>query len=263
MKVSIITVCKNAELTISDTIKSVISQNYNDIEYIIIDGKSTDNTLKIINKYQNQISCLISEEDSGIYEAMNKGINLTTGELVFFLNSNDIFISENVVNETVKRAEKKESDIYYGDILFLYKNKVEGYIKKHNNISRFFMFNDCITHSAIFYKRSAFDKCGLFNDKLRITADYEWLLRAMYKHKLRFKYINLIISIFYEGGISTSNETRNLLKKERNAVINSYFNKIEVFLYSNFITRFLFLSLRFVKKYIKKHLKLIRKRKNK
>src|SRR3989338_780018 len=117
MKVTIITVCKNAQDTIEETIKSVASQDYKDIEYLIIDGKSTDETLKIINKYKNKIDNIISEPDKGIYYAMNKGIKRSTGDLVYFLNSGDLFFDKNTVLNVVKLFDKNKIPAYHANLV--------------------------------------------------------------------------------------------------------------------------------------------------
>ena len=119
MKVSIITVCYNSELTIEDTIKSVLSQTYDDIEYIIVDGNSTDSTLNIINKYKDQISTIVSEPDKGIYDAMNKGVELANGELIGIINSDDFYSDKNVIKNVVDTLKKDDSDALYADLVYV------------------------------------------------------------------------------------------------------------------------------------------------
>src|SRR5690554_4083025 len=118
MKFSIITVCKNSEATIENTILSVISQSYCDFEYIIVDGVSTDKTLDIVNKYRGSIAKIISEPDSGLYDAMNKGINAASGDYLFFLNSDDKFIDDNVLEKTYIKAKNNKAELLYGDQMF-------------------------------------------------------------------------------------------------------------------------------------------------
>jgi len=116
MKVSIITVCFNAEKTIRDTIESVLSQVHNDIEYIVVDGQSTDTTLDIIKEYEGQISKYVSEPDEGLYDAMNKGVNMATGEVVGILNADDIYHDDNVISDIVKNFDANPMDAFYGDM---------------------------------------------------------------------------------------------------------------------------------------------------
>lgn len=118
-KISIITVCYNSEKTIEDTIKSVVSQSYPNIEYIIIDGVSTDNTLEIVNKYQEKISKIISEKDNGLYDAINKGINIASGEIIAILNSDDLYQDNKVIEEVVELFRKDNLETCYGDLVYV------------------------------------------------------------------------------------------------------------------------------------------------
>ena len=127
MKVSIITICLNSENTISDTISSVVNQTYSNIEYIIIDGNSSDKTLGIINRFSNSINHLISENDQGMYYAMNKGINLASGELIGVLHSDDLFYDDCVVEKVVDSVVSNNSDCVYGDLIYFSNNNTKRY----------------------------------------------------------------------------------------------------------------------------------------
>lgn len=226
MKISIITVCKNAENTIDKTIQSVINQSYSNIEYIIIDGASKDATLQVIERYKENISRLISEPDNGLYDAMNKGIAEATGEFLYFLNSDDILIHENVIDNAVKRLKNLQEDIIYGNVLFINKKTGSGYLFQKEKLDKFFFYKKSLAHPSIFFRRSAFDKFGKFNTNFKIVSDYEWLLKAFIRG-LSFKHINIIVAVFYIGGLS-SNPKYNLLHfSERNKVINEYFSYLE------------------------------------
>ena len=174
MKITIITVCKNAQDTIEQTIKSVISQTYNNIEYLIIDGKSTDKTLDIVNKYKNKIDIIISDPDEGIYYAMNKGIEKSSGDIIYFLNSGDLLFNKTTISNVVKLFKKRNSDILYGDVLLYNKDGLEGpIVKQHKNVNRFYLARDGIYHQAMFVKRNLFKKYGNFNIRFKLQADYE------------------------------------------------------------------------------------------
>ncbi|MBR1942658.1 glycosyltransferase [bacterium] len=221
MKISVITVVRNEENTIEDTILSVINQTWQDIEYIIVDGKSTDKTLDIISKYRDKIANVISEPDSGIYNAMNKGIKLATGDFLIFLNGNDTFY-ENKTIENCAKAIRKYPDckMLIGNVR--YTNRDYTYympeIKYHNNIRTLYDWIDKkYNHQAILYSRKVFDKYGLYNENLKMLSD-NLLNLDVIKNKEHIIYTNAIISNFALGGFS-SNLDNILLLKEENKII--------------------------------------------
>jgi len=204
MKISLITICYNSVATIEDTIKSVINQNYNDLEYIIVDGGSKDGTLDIVNKYKDKISKIISEPDKGIYDAMNKGIKMATGEIVGILNSDDFYKNNSVIKNIISEFEKNNIEACYGDIEYIDRGNIDkvvriwkaGEYKKEKLNSGWIM-----PHPAFFVKKEIYDKYGLFNLDFRIAADYELMLRFLLKG-IRVKYINNILVSMREGGFS-------------------------------------------------------------
>lgn len=226
MKVSIITVCKNAQDTIERTIKSVISQTYNNIEYLIIDGKSTDKTLDIVNKYQNKISTIVSESDSGIYYAMNKGVRKSTGDIVYFLNSGDLLFNKDTISDVAKLFKEKNSNVLYGDVLLYDENNPEGLnIEQHKNINKFYLAHDGIYHQAMFVKKDLFEKYGKFNTRFKLLADYEWTLRVLIRNNVTANRIDKIIAKYLFGGASSNyKETW----KERFQILPLYFSFFEV-----------------------------------
>lgn len=227
MKVTIITVCKNAQATIETTIKSVLSQDYKNIEYIIIDGKSTDKTVDIINQYKNKISTFISEKDDGIYYAMNEGIEQSTGDILYFLNSGDQLFSNNTILNIVKVFKKNNADFVYGDIaLCEVDNPKKLIVRRQNSVSNYFLAHDTIYHQSIFVKKGIFEKYGKFLTKYKLAADYEWVLRLYIKYKIPFLHVNQIVARYLRGGRS-SNEIVNF--NERLSIILMYFNKYQVF----------------------------------
>ena len=204
MKISIITVCFNAEDTISDTIQSVLSQDYEDVEYIIVDGKSTDRTLKIIQSKQKRIK-LISEKDQGIYDAMNKGINIASGDVIGILNADDVYKNKQVLSE-VMNAFKNNVSIVYGDIEYV-NNDLSRVVRKWK-AGIFqpgkFKWGWMPPHPGFFMKKSCYQRYGLFNLNLSTSADYELMLRMFEVHKLNHFYIPKIITSMRIGGVSNS-----------------------------------------------------------
>ena len=204
MKISIITVCFNAEDTISDTIQSVLSQDYEDVEYIIVDGKSTDRTLEIIQSKQKKIQ-LISEKDQGIYDAMNKGINIASGDVIGILNADDVYKNKQVLSE-VMNAFKNNVSIVYGDIEYV-NNDLSRVVRKWKaGIFRpgKFKWGWMPPHPGFFMKKSCYQRYGLFNLNLSTSADYELMLRMFEVHKLNHFYIPKIITSMRIGGVSNS-----------------------------------------------------------
>ena len=200
--VSIITPCYNSEKTIEKTIKSVLNQTYKNIEYIIIDGKSTDDTLNIIKKYEPDFEGrirVISEKDSGIYDAMNKGIALASGELVGIVNSDDYY-EQDAVENVVKNFGIEKYQIIYG-LLRCIKNGEEVSVVLYNHN---FLHQQMIPHPTCFITKKAYEDLGMYDCKYKSCADYELMLRWEKNNKVHFKPIYQIISNFELGGMSSS-----------------------------------------------------------
>lgn len=199
MKISIITVCYNAEQTIEDTIKSVLSQTYDNYEYLIIDGKSNDNTLSIINKYKdNKHIKLISEKDNGLYDAMNKGIKNATGDIIATLNSDDILFDNSIFQTVIDNYDSK-TDIVYGDILYCDSNLdkiVRDYISGEKTSDYW-----CPAHPSMYVRKEVFNKIGNYNINYKICADYDFMVRCNINN-LTFKYINKYFVKMRYGGKS-------------------------------------------------------------
>lgn len=205
MKISIITVSYNSEKTIEATIKSVINQTYPDIEYIIIDGGSTDRTLGIIEKYKDKIAKIISEPDKGIYDAMNKGLKLATGEIIGILNSDDLYYDEKVIETVVKKIEEQNVDCLWGDLVYVNKNNINQIIrfwKSSEYENRKFQKGWHPPHPTFFVRKKIYEKYGDFNLKFKIAADYELMLRFLEKYKIKFCYIPMILVKMKIGGKS-------------------------------------------------------------
>lgn len=205
MKVSILTVCYNSEVTIEDTIKSVLSQTYTDIEYILIDGKSTDSTIEIIQRHKEGIAKIISEKDEGMYDAINKGINLSTGEIVGILNADDFYIDHNVIGEVVVKMKEEKVDSLYSDLYYVAAEDTNKVIRnwvsgKYNRQK--FLYGWMPPHPTFFVKRSAYQKFGKFNLSLKSAADYELMLRFLFKNKLSTCYLPRPLVRMRVGGMS-------------------------------------------------------------
>ncbi|PCJ25981.1 MAG: glycosyl transferase [Flavobacteriales bacterium] len=205
LKVSIITVCYNSSKTIEDTIQSVLSQTYTNIEYIIIDGLSTDNTLEIVTKYKDKITKIVSEKDNGLYDAINKGIKLATGDIIANLNSDDFYIDNNVIADVVEKIEKENTDSLYADLYYvdaIDTNKVVRHWKSGNYKHGLFYKGWMPPHPTFFVKKSVYEKYGTFNLQLKSAADYEIMLRFIHKYKIKISYLPRVVVRMRIGGVS-------------------------------------------------------------
>jgi glycosyltransferase involved in cell wall biosynthesis len=219
LKITIITVCLNSQNYIEKTIQSVLSQTYPNIEYIVIDGNSSDNTLSIINKYQADIDTIISEKDGGIYDAMNKGITRSSGDILYFLNSGDILYDNTIIDRVVKIfIETPEYSMIYGDLIFFSENDKKYITNNRRNFAEFLMHGT--SHQSLFVKRSLFETVGNFNTDFRIVADKDWLLRSIIGKELPILYVRMPICYFLAGGISC--QYRNEYFFEDSSIIRQY-----------------------------------------
>ena len=246
MKISVITVCKNPGEGIKKTVESVISQTYADIEYIIVDGASTDGTveyLESINSPDPSINSgppslskregqgvslkFLSESDSGIYNAMNKGINLATGEYLLFLNAGDYFFQNDVISEVTEMIEKdgRKNEIYFGNIITEdqktgKKYEVPERLKKVSALRLFFW---SIPHPAAFIKKDLLKKVGGYDESFKISGDYDFFVKVFYLERSSFKHIPLTISVFQTGGISSDEKNKEIINNENSGIIRKYY----------------------------------------
>ncbi|MCB9197668.1 MAG: glycosyltransferase [Flavobacteriales bacterium] len=203
LKVSIITIAYNSAETIEDTIKSVVSQDYPNIEYIIIDGGSKDDTLKIVEKYQDKIAKVVSEPDGGIYDAMNKGVANATGDLIGILNSDDIYADDLVISDIVKTIGEK--DAVYADLVYVKResaDQVTRYWKSGVYKKGAFLKGWMPPHPTFFVRKKCYTDYGSYNLKLRSAADYECMLRMIHKHEISLAYLPRVITKMRVGGQS-------------------------------------------------------------
>lgn len=204
MRISIITVCYNSAATIARTIESVLAQKNAGLEYLIIDGASTDGTVEIIRKYAEKNPCIrfVSERDKGIYDAMNKGIALATGDVVGILNSDDFYASEDSLLYVQKAFESGKTDMVYGNLLYVKNGKPYRYWKSGK--TRTFKFGWMPPHPSFFVKSEIYRKYGAFRLDCGVNADYELMLRFFEKEKLSSFWIDRIITCMEAGGASNS-----------------------------------------------------------
>lgn len=224
LKISIITATFNSEEYLEETIHSVLSQSYLNIEYIIIDGGSTDRTLEIVEKYTDKIDKVISETDSGIYDAFNKGVRLATGDIIYFLNSDDYLVDQNVISKVVDAfQENNQIDIVYGNVLMLDgKNGYEylaGSVVKVEELQHVLLQ----PHQGFFVKRKLFEHFGLFDISYKICGDLDFLVKCFTDKKITTSYLNEKMAVFRVGGISSNPANKKIMIEEQNIIINKYF----------------------------------------
>jgi len=218
MKVSIITVSFNSQSTIEDTIISVANQTHQEIEHIIIDGGSRDGTLDIIQKYSNKLNQVVSEPDNGIYDAMNKGINLSTGEILGFLNADDIYFDRKCISNVVDEFWSKNVDSVFADLVYVHPDNLDKVVRYYSS-KKFspekFAYGWMPAHPTFFAKRNCYELYGFFKTEYMIASDYELLVRFLSKYKITYSYIPNVLVKMRTGGISTQSLKNNwILNRE-------------------------------------------------
>jgi glycosyltransferase involved in cell wall biosynthesis len=197
----------NSVETIRDTIKSIISQDYENIEYILIDAGSTDGTLDIIKEYEGYINYFSSEEDDGIYDGMNKGISVASGEVVGILNSDDFYPNSYIVSNVARTFEKRNCDAVYGDLVYVKfydTDKIVRYWQSGNYSVKKIKNGWMLPHPTFFVKREMYEKYGYYNTELKSAADYEMILKLLYKQNINVFYIPMILVKMRMGGKSNA-----------------------------------------------------------
>ena len=205
MRASVITAVFNGSEVIEDCIKSVVGQLYENVEHIIIDGNSTDGTVDVINKYKDLIAKFVSEPDDGIYDALNKGIRLATGDIIGFLHADDFYAHDKVLKTVIDVFIKRNVDSCYGDLLYVNKrntNKVIRHWKSSNYKQGKFRSGWMPPHPTFFVKRQIYEKYGYFNRKFKIAADYELMLRFLERYRISTYYIPEVLVKMRIGGKS-------------------------------------------------------------
>lgn len=208
MKISVVTVSYNSENTIEDTLRSVASQDYPEVEHILIDGASTDRTLEIANTFKKDIDQLVSEKDTGIYNAINKGIGITKGEIIGILNSDDIYANSEILSKVAKAFERYECDAVYGNLVYVDRFNKEKIIRKWiagEYQEGKFLDGWMPPHPTFFLKKSCYQKYGMYFEKFKLSSDYELMLRMIHKHKIVVKYIPETLVKMSSGGLGNKN----------------------------------------------------------
>lgn len=221
MKISIITVTYNSSRTIEDTIKSVLQQSYKDYEYLVIDGGSQDETIDIIKSYEPEFNGRlrwISESDKGMYDAMNKGIKMASGDVVGILNSDDYYTTANVLSEIVKVFADSNIDAVYGDIHFIRDGQPERCVRYYSSRlfhRRWLRYGFMPAHPSFYARHTIYDNAGLYKTDYKIGADYEMMVRLFHGHRIKAKYLPMDFVTMRTGGASTRNvQSRLTLIKE-------------------------------------------------
>ena len=235
MKVTIITSCYNREQTIRGCIESVLSQDYLDIEYIVVDGASKDNSLNIINEYKDKISKIISEPDHGMYEAINKGIRAATGDVIGLVHSDDFLFSNQTVSHIVQRFEETHADFLYGDGLFVNPENTNKVVRNWIGGSyRLWKVRHgwLPLHPTCYIRRDVMERKGLYNESYKIAADSDFLFRYLLGGELSVTYLKEYIVRMRMGGLSTDSARRKQMWKEdirmyQSHGMNSTITKVE------------------------------------
>ncbi len=222
MKVSIITATYNRADTLKDTLESVLQQDYPDIEHIIVDGASTDHTLEVIEPYRRAGLLVHSAPDQGVFDALNKGLALATGDIIGFLHSDDFFADRQVITQVVHAIEHHRVEAVFGDVLFVdskdLNKKVRYYSSRGFHPGRF-ADSTMPAHPSFFTKREHYDRLGHFNTKYRIAADLDLLIRFLHTHRLSYHYLDTLMVYMRTGGLSNASwRQRYILNKEAIAV---------------------------------------------
>src|SRR5258706_13870043 len=214
MKISILTISFNSAATISDTIKSVRSQDYKEIEYIVVDGSSKDETVNIIRSNEDVITKWISEPDKGIYEAMNKAMKMAEGEVVGILNSDDFYSDQTIITQVASAFKDPSIDAVFGDLVFVDPNNLEKVVRTYSSAKWYpekFARGFMPAHPTFFVRRKYYEQFGLFKTDYKIAADYELLIRFLYVHKLKYKYLPINMVTMRKGGVSSNGIRSNII----------------------------------------------------
>ena len=233
--VSIITVCYNAGKFIEATIRSVLAQTYPHIEYVVVDGASKDNTLEVVNKYKAGIATIVSEKDKGLYDAMNKGLNLATGEYVLFLNADDVLADNNVIASMM--AACQDADVYYGEAMFMDEEGKDIGLRSEQTPHKVpeqltwksLKYGMVVSHQAFIIRRSLSPQYDL---QYKVCADVDWMIRSL-KNSREICNTHLVVARFRVGG--TSKQHQQLAWKERYRILSKFYGHLPNFAHHLFI----------------------------
>ena len=206
--VSVVTVCRNAEDVIAPTLASVLGQSYARIEQVIVDGASNDGTMRVVERAaadsDGRIARVVSEPDDGIYQAMNKGVGLASGDLILFLNAGDTLLHPDTLAAAVRSLGRApRGDVYHAGVVWFDADSGRSITKRVDRVTRCALYRGALPHQGMFFRREAFARVGAFDEAFRIVGDYEWCLRAFLRHGCRFTPFDALISVYPEGGLSS------------------------------------------------------------
>jgi glycosyltransferase involved in cell wall biosynthesis len=218
LKITVITVCYNSVATIVDTLRSVATQTWPHVEHIVIDGLSNDGTMSVINQYRSGVANVVSEPDNGIYDAMNKGLKLSTGDIICFLNADDVYVSDVVLEVVANTIQSKLLDALIGDVGFVRSIKNSKLLRRYRS-DRFskesLAWGWMPAHPGLFLRREVFDLVGKFNTNYRIAGDFEFIVRAFCGHSLQYQHLPQMLVYMRVGGASNKGiRSKILLNRE-------------------------------------------------
>jgi glycosyltransferase involved in cell wall biosynthesis len=220
MKITVITVCFNAIETLEDTLQSVLTQDYPHIEYIVQDGGSTDGSMELLERYRPMLARLISEPDMGMYDAYNKSLAYATGDVVALLNADDMFATPEILSHVARRFETSQADAVYGDLVYVdraFANQVMRYWRSGFYRRERFRYGWMPPHPSFFLKRAAYEQYGGFDTRLQSAADYELMLRMLYKHGLSASWLPEVLVRMRTGGKSNASLKSHLVANREDA----------------------------------------------
>jgi glycosyltransferase involved in cell wall biosynthesis len=230
-KISVITVNLNNCEGLKKTLNSVICQSYINLEFVVIDGGSTDGSKALIQEYSSKITFWQSEKDAGVYDAMNKGINLSTGDYLLFLNSGDYFLDQNSISNLIDNSFGE--DIVYGNLEV--HNESSNWVKTYPSKLNFrYFYFDTLPHPAALISKKLFSKIGKYDTSLKIVSDWKFFLLAVVKYKCSYTHVSIAISAFEMDGVSSSPSNRDKILQERFKTLNSNF-RFYFYLYSLYL----------------------------
>jgi glycosyltransferase involved in cell wall biosynthesis len=241
MIVSIVTVVYNNVEYVRNAIESVLSQDYSSIEYVVIDGGSTDGTLDIIEEYRNQISVFLSESDDGIYDALNKGIARASGNMIAILHSDDQFCDSYVVSDVVQKMSETKADFCFSDLVIVDRSsgRVLRYYKARCFRRWMFRIGWMPPHPTCFIRKSLFDDFGLYSTEYKIAGDFDFLVRIFYSQEINWTYLERITVKMRQGGISTSGWKSKMINayEIRHSLLSNHVWSLSVFQMARYIIR--------------------------
>lgn len=214
MRVSIITVCFNAAGTIEETLRSVATQTYRDVEHIVVDGGSTDGTMDVIQSHRSALAHLISEPDRGIYDAMNKGLRLASGSIIGLLNADDVYAHEHVLDRVAGTMQSGGVEAVFGDVVFVERAGTGRVVRRYSS-ARFrpsrLAGGWMPAHPTLFLRSEVYRRFGLYRTDYRIAGDFEYVARIFSGEEIRYRYIPEVLVVMRAGGVSTSGFRSKLL----------------------------------------------------